>query len=85
MKTMSSKRTLVWTALAVAVSLLAACGGKYYQVTDADSGKSYYTRDIDREKGHVQFKDNASGDEVSLSSSEIREITSQQYKNAVRK
>lgn len=85
METTSGKRVLAWTALAVAMPLLAACGGNYYQVTAADGGKSYYTRDIEHKKGHVQFTDEASGDEVSLDSSEIREITAQQYRNAVRK
>ena len=86
MKTsMTSKRILAWPALAMAVSFLAACGGKYYEVTATDSGKSYYTRDIEHRKGHVEFTDKASGDEVSLDSSEVREITPQQYKNAVHK
>lgn len=86
MKTaMTNKRALAGAALAIAVALLAACGGKYYEVTATDSGKSYYTRDVDRKNGHVEFTDKASGDEVTLDSSEVREITPQQYKNAVRK
>lgn len=63
---------------------LAACGG-YYQVTDGNSGKSYYTKDVDRDDGHVRFKDAVSGDDVSLDSSEVSEVTEQQYKNATRK
>lgn len=79
------KQLVAWAALASAVPLLAACGGKYYQVTATDSGKSYYTRDIDRKDGRVEFTDKASGDEVTLDSSEVREITPQQYRNALHK
>lgn len=86
MKTlMTSKRVVAWTSLVFVAPLLAACGGNYYQVTDTSSGKSYYTRDVGQEDGHVQFTDRASGDEVILNGVEIREITRQQYKNAVRK
>lgn len=86
MKTsVTSKRVAGWATLAVAVPLLAACGGNYYQVSDVDSGKSYYTRDVDRDDGHVEFTDKATGDKVSLDEAEIREVTRQQYKNAVRK
>lgn len=73
---------LVAAAL-MAVSL-AGCGGNYYQITDTDSGKSYYTRDVDRDDGHVEFTDKATGDKVGLDKFEIREVTRQQYKNAAR-
>lgn len=69
----------------VSVVVLAGCGGNYYQITDTQRGKSYYTRDIDRDDGTVRFRDEASGDDVRLSGSEVREITEQQYRNAVRK
>lgn len=71
------------SVLVGAVVLLAGCGGDYYQVTDAAGGKTYYTRSIDHEDGSVRFKDEASGDEVILNSSEVREVTSQQYRHAV--
>lgn len=44
---------------------------------DNASGKSYYTRDIDRDDGHVRFKERANGDDVTLDSAEAREITEQ--------
>ena len=85
MKTlMTSKRLRTWAALA-ALPLLAACGGHYYQVTDTASGKAYYTRDIEHEDGHARFVDKATGDKVNLSGFEVRKITEDQYKNAVRK
>lgn len=86
MKTsITSKRAAGWATLALAVPLLAACAGDYYQVSDVDSGKSYYTRDVDRDDGHVQFTDKATGDKVSLDKFEIREVTRQHYQNAVGK
>jgi len=85
MKTLTmGKRFLAGTTLVLAMPLLAACGGNYYQVTDVKSGKAYYTRDIDHEDGHLRFTDKASGDEVSLDGYEVREITPQQYKNSVK-
>lgn len=69
---------------AVASFALSACAS-YYQVTDNASGKSYYTKDVDHDDGHVRFKDEVSGDDVSLDSSEVSELTEQQYENAVRK
>lgn len=79
------KRLLPAIAAVVSLTLLAACGGHYYQVTDTNSGKAYYTCDIDKDDGHVRFTDKATGDKVNLNSAEIREITREQYKNAVGK
>jgi len=84
-KSMTSRHFPAWTAWVLALPLLAACGGNYYQVTDTGSGKSYYTRDVDREDGHARFTDKASGDKVNLDSFEVRKITEQQYENAVHK
>jgi hypothetical protein len=87
MATLTTSMKNIWIAgpalMLVTAALLAGCGGNYYQVTDADSGKSYYTRDIDRDDGHVEFTDKATGDKVGLDKFEIREVTRQQYKNAV--
>lgn len=83
-KSMISRHVPAWAALVIALPFLTACGGNYYQVTDTGSGKSYYTRDIDRDDGHIRFTDKASGDKVHLDSFEVREITRQQYRNAVR-
>ena len=85
MKTlMTSKRLRTWAALA-AIPLLAACGGHYYQVTAAGSGKTYYTRDVDHDDGHVRFVDKASGAKVNLDSVEVRKVSREQYENATRK
>lgn len=78
------KRVAALAVVLMSAALLTACGGNYYQVTDTDSGKSYYTRDVDRDDGHVEFTDKTTGDKVGLDKFEIREVTRQQYKNAVR-
>lgn len=60
---------------------LAACGPRYYRVTDPNSGKIYYTRDVDtkRRTGAVQFKDAQTGAKVTLQSSQVQKITEADY------
>jgi len=56
----------------------------YYQVKDPDSGSLYYTKDYDKVKsGAIKFKDAKTGSEVTLQSSEVKEISSDEYKKAV--
>jgi hypothetical protein len=55
----------------------------YYQVTDPASGRLYYADDLKRSKdGTVQFKDLKSGADVTLRSSEVREVSSDEVKKA---
>jgi len=82
---LNPSRYLGAASFSVAVAALAACGGSYYEVTDVGSGKSYYTRDVDRDDGSLRFKDEASGDKVTLGSGQIRKLTREQYQGAVRK
>lgn len=82
---MRCRTLLQWIAVIVALPVLVACGGNYYRVTDPASGHAYYTRDIDHEKGHVRFTDQASGDKVTLDSFEVRELSRQQYRDAIGK
>ena len=57
----------------------------YYRVTDPASGKTYYTTDIDKEKGGaVRIKDERTRSRVVLQSSEVREISEDEYKAEVR-
>jgi hypothetical protein len=84
-RTINKRRFAALTVFLLAIPLLAACGGKYYEVSEAGSSKTYYTRDIDRDEGRLRFRDEATGDKVRLDSSEVREISQQQYKNAVGK
>ncbi|MEI8015940.1 MAG: hypothetical protein WCH20_14035 [Nitrospira sp.] len=65
--------------------MLASCGGGYYRVNDPAGTKEYYTNDIDQTKtGAVTFKDEKSGSVVTLQSSEIKEISQDEFKAAVK-
>lgn len=55
------------------------CGG-YYQVTDPTSGRTYYTTKVKETEGRIEFKDANSGSTVRLQSSEIKEISSDEYR-----
>ena len=65
------------------MALLAGCA-TYYKVTDPSSGRTFYTEKIDRPKGQttIMFKDTKSGAEITLPSSEVLEIPSDEYKKA---
>lgn len=74
--------TARWVVIAVAV-LVAGCAS-YYKVTDPSSGRTFYTEKIDRPKGQttIMFKDAKTGAEITLPSSEVLEIPSDEYKAA---
>lgn len=71
-----------------AAALITGCT-KYYQVSDPTGNKMYYTDDFDGGKhensGAVRFIDGKTGAEVTLQSSEVKEITKEQYQAAVGK
>ena len=70
---------LAAVAALVALSVLMGCAS-YYRVQDPQSGKVYYTQDVDRNKsGSVQFEDANSGSDVTLQSSEVLEISKDEY------
>ena len=54
----------------------------YYRVTDPASGRTYYTTKIDEagRAGAVKIKDAKTGSTVTLQSSEVKEISSDEYK-----
>lgn len=65
--------------------LLAGCGGDYYRVNDPAGTRQYYTTDIDQTKtGAITFKDEKSGSMVTLQSSEVKQISEDEFKAAVR-
>jgi len=70
---------------AMALTILLAGCGTYYQVRDPSGDRSYYTTDIDRaiSTGAVKFKDAKSGSVVTLQSSEVKEISKDEYVKAV--
>jgi hypothetical protein len=65
---------------------LAGCGG-YYMITDPSSKNVYYTEDVDQsnKSGAVKFKDSKTGSVVNLQSSEVKEITKDEFKAAIGK
>jgi hypothetical protein len=81
---MRTNRSATW-ALCVVIPLVAGCT-TYYRVTDPASGKAYYTKDVDEagKAGAVKFKDEKSGSVVTLQSSEIKEVSAEDYAAALK-
>jgi hypothetical protein len=66
--------------------IMAGCT-TYYRVTDPASGKDYYTTNV-KDKGRsgaVKITDDKSGSSVTLQSSEVREISEDEYTAATGK
>lgn len=62
-----------------AMAFLAACTS-YYEIKDPTSDKVYYTTSVDQNRdGSIRFTD-ASGAEVTLQSSEKREVDKDTFK-----
>lgn len=77
------RKLMVWAMAAFMVVLLSGCT-TYYKVTDPSSSQIFYTTDIDKAKsGAISFKDAKSKQEVTLQSSAIAEISSDEYEKAV--
>jgi hypothetical protein len=56
----------------------------YYIVNDPFTGKTYYTKDVDRfNSGNVTFKDEKTGKKVSIQNSEVQEVTGPEYEKAL--
>ncbi len=69
-----------FVAVLCLVLLVTGCAS-YYKVTDPQSGKVYYTEDIDNVRGGaVKMKDARTGSMVTLQNSEVKEISSDEYK-----
>ena len=68
---------------AMIIVLLSGCT-TYYKISDPNSDKVFYTTDIDKMKsGTITFKDAKTKSEVTLPSSEVQEISSDEYDKAV--
>ncbi|MFY4730438.1 hypothetical protein [Nitrospira sp. BLG_2] len=79
-------RNIVITALMLGgLTMLAAGCTTYYRVTDPASGKTYYTTKVkDAGKGGaVKITDDKTGSTVTLQSSEVKEISSDEYKTGM--
>ena len=72
-------------SIMVLAFLTAGCGS-YYRVTDPASGKNYYTTKVDDagKAGAVKFKDEKSGSNITLQSSEVKEISGDEFDAALK-
>ncbi len=74
------KRFVLFSLACAAAVTLGGCA-HFYMVTDPATGRVYYTDGIDRMgNGAVRFKDDVTKNRVTLGTSEIMEITEDQYK-----
>ena len=62
------------------IMLFTGCSS-HYRVTDPASGKTYYTTKIENagRAGAVKIKDEKTGSTVTLQSSEVKEISADEY------
>jgi len=76
---MKTNRFALGAACCLAL-LLAGCAS-YYKVTDPTSGKNYYAKSVkEKSDGSVRFKDESTGGNVTLQSSEVLEISKDEFK-----
>lgn len=76
---------LIRGLLVGALSLSVAGCSHHYRVTDPGSGKTYYTNDISESRvGAIKFKDERARSTVTLQSSEVVEISAEEYEAEVR-
>jgi hypothetical protein len=77
------KHTSLW--MLCALTLLVGGCTSYYRVSDPAGSKEYYTTDIDKNKGgSISFKDAKSGSVVTLQSSDVKEISEEEYNTEVK-
>ena len=66
------------------ILMVAGCS-HYYRVTDPGTGKTYYTTDIHEERGGaVKLKDDRTKSTVTLQSTEVREISEDEYEAEIK-
>jgi len=81
---MSKKHMSVW--LLCGLVLVTVGCTSYYRVSDPSGGsKDYYTTDIDKTRsGSIKFKDAKSGSTITLQASDVKEISEEEFKAAVK-
>jgi hypothetical protein len=71
--------------LCAMAGLLGGCGGDYYRVNNPAGGKQYYTKEVDHTKsGAITFKDEKSGNKVTLQSSEVKRISKDEFETGIK-
>jgi len=80
---MNKKETVLW--MLCGLMLTTAGCTSYYRVSDPGGTKEYYTSDIDKSRsGSISFKDAKSGSTVTLQASDVKEISEDDFKAAVK-
>ncbi|HUJ19236.1 MAG TPA: hypothetical protein VL197_14730 [Nitrospirota bacterium] len=70
-----------WLMAVLGLVLLVCSCASYYKVTDPQTGSVYYTEKVDQlTGGAVKLKDARSGSLVTIQNSEVKEISSTEYK-----
>ena len=73
------KRFLVICIACAACGLFAGCA-KYYRISDLSNGNQYYTQSFtERRGGALVFKDSRTGNQVTLTSTEIAEVSKEEF------
>lgn len=68
------------TIIACGLVLTIAGCSSYFKITDPGSGKIYYSNEIEKEDGAIEFKDANSGSTVTIQNSEVTEISKEEFK-----
>ena len=69
----------------VALATVTIACSHYYKVNDPAGTKEYYTTEIDQKKGGaIEIKDKKTGATVTLQSSEVKEISEEEFEKAVK-
>ena len=80
---MKRTKSALWILCGM-ITLVAGCAS-YYRVNDPAGTREYYTTDIDQTKtGAITFKDAKGGGVVTLQSSEVKEISEEEFNAAVK-
>jgi uncharacterized protein YceK len=74
-------KKLVSCCLALIVIMAVSGCASYFKITDPATGKVYYSEDIEKKSsGAIEFKDEVTKSQVTLPTSEVMEITEDQYR-----
>ena len=77
-------RIMALGAVVALTAMTAACS-HYYKVNDPAGTKEYYTTEIDQKKGGaIEIKDEKTGATVTLQSSEVKEISEEEFEKGVK-
>jgi len=77
-------RTMGLGAVVVLAAMTVACS-HYYKVSDPAGSKEYYTTEVEEAMGGaIKIKDEKTGATVTLQSSEVKEISGEEFDKAVK-